>query len=205
MLLNNLNLLLSFKPCKITNLNSTGCLCVNVFVFLSYTDSLKIVKPQYVCVCLWMWTFCGTRKGKESKFALYCISLEDIFYICGQVILRNWDYFNENTFINSAFFPPSLVERKFSHFPSWIELPAFGVMLIEWRNSNSSGKLGFKYWLWLLCWYHVKFRRLGITWLTKVREVIPFFTSMGMLIITSWCYPKDQWGNWNRNCSRFKE
>lgn len=55
------------------------------FFFLLLTVSI-IVKPQCVYECEF---FIVSGKGKKSTFALYCVSFENIFYICGKVIEKN--------------------------------------------------------------------------------------------------------------------
>lgn len=66
-------------------------------------------------------------------------------YVCGKVIERNWEYFNEDTFIISASFPSSLVGENSPR--SCVELSeahVFVVMLIE-EIAFTPRKLSFKY------------------------------------------------------------
>lgn len=131
--------------------------CLYFFFFFLLTRS-----NCYATMYMWIRTFSEIRKGKKSKFALETILFENIFYIFGKVTERNWDYFNENTFINVCFFFLSLVVEN-SH-RSCIELSVaevFGVILIEQR-AFTPRKLSFKYWFMLLYLFHVKFSRIEI-------------------------------------------
>lgn len=73
------------------------------------------------------------RSGKEKNLNLpYILFYLKTFYIFGKGIERNWDCFNENTFINfCCFFLSGVVENSPRSCVELSEAQVFDVMLTE--------------------------------------------------------------------------
>lgn len=117
-----------------SNLNSAGFMCVYVYMCLYFSFFLLLaLSNYYTTVYMWLGTFSGIRKGEILNLPYIVFHLKT--YVCGKVIERNWEYFNEDTFINFCFFSFLTGRRKFSQILCWTEWGPRICCYVDWRNS----------------------------------------------------------------------